>query len=926
MKNIDEKNKNMYRTASPAITERILMGLKKFWWLFLLIISLSAAGAFFFVRYTYRPAYQAYAALTPAVRTDNSASDIIDIAGKFNQMAEDGTLYTTLQELTGMSDENAVISFAADNLNLKVTVRASSPEIAYELLRGIKEYGASWVNSGSDFSFMLSEESGVPTKMINPPDFVSAASKGALAGAAISLLILLIYALVSGRGKKNAEYEEAAIWGSIQPSENEGQYGKDAEDPFVETAVLVENEPEERDEPKTELKKPGKEVKKPEAAVKRPEAELKKPEAVLKRPEAELKKPEAVPKRPEAELKKPEAVPKRPEAELKKPEAAVKRPKAEPKQPETVRNGADSATAVKSGTESAALLSAERVKSPSDKPAQVSGKEQSSAAPAAAGKGGAVIGLAAASKTGQEVGKEAANQAAPRASWLSQAKKRPETAGNASSGARWQGRTGSRPADPAAASPAASAPEEGGNAKAAGGGASSAGWLSQAKKRPETAGNASSGARWQGRTGSRPADPAAASPAASAPEESGNAKAAGSGASSAGWLSQARRRPETAANASQAPRWQRRTAPGAENESGKSQSAETAQIQGAASAAVPSPAEDIASAAVPSPAEDIASAAVPSPAEDIASAAVPSPAENIASAAVPSPAENIASTAVPSPAEDIASAAVPSPAEDIASAAKRPDQAAASKPSIKDARTPANEALHTSGRGGYSGFGASASVHPYSSLTDFEPSSAGTPKQPSEMKDYQKELLSGEREPAEYKAEIQRASKQGRIETEMEKNGQENQKPKDSTSEESGKKFANSSFQDSFGGIPADLLDFSAILEKHVPSRSLNGNSASAFGGSEAGLKENAENQNPGSVSGKEQTFNDLLTRFSFTDHSFDSSADESESSQSAAKEPAEAKDDEWDPSKTTLSKEMWEIAKEMGIADEFLIDNMQKI
>ncbi len=212
-------------TESYPVTTGIIGEIKKWYWVLLAILSLTATAFYATAKITYKPVYQSYASLTPSLRDAATADTIEKLAGELMDKAKDGRLAEALGE-TAAAD--ADIRFVADGLDLAVSVRAASPEASYETLRGIADKGVELLDEKPDYSLVLTADSGMPKTVTNPLDTGAAAMRGLLVGAALSIAFLLLAMMWD---KKRAAVP------SVE-SESEPAYGS-----MAEAAPKTENPP-----------------------------------------------------------------------------------------------------------------------------------------------------------------------------------------------------------------------------------------------------------------------------------------------------------------------------------------------------------------------------------------------------------------------------------------------------------------------------------------------------------------------------------------------------------------------------------------------------------------------------------------------------------------------------------------------------------
>ena len=204
------ENKKKSDEESYVLTEKLTDAVKNWYWMLLLIISVTATIFYAAAKMTYTPAYQSYAAVTPSMRDDATAEEVAAIAKEFTAGAEDGSLMAALAENAGEDVKNADIRFVADGINLAVSVRAPSASLSYETLRAFVTRGVQLLADARDYELVLVSESGMPYTVTNPLDVEEAAHRGLLAGAGLALIFLFAAALRSGKKAPEEEPRKAA--------------------------------------------------------------------------------------------------------------------------------------------------------------------------------------------------------------------------------------------------------------------------------------------------------------------------------------------------------------------------------------------------------------------------------------------------------------------------------------------------------------------------------------------------------------------------------------------------------------------------------------------------------------------------------------------------------------------------------------------
>ena len=83
-------------TESYPVTTGIIGEIKKWYWVLLAILSLTATAFYATAKITYKPVYQSYASLTPSLRDAATADTIEKLAGELMDKAKDGRLAEAL--------------------------------------------------------------------------------------------------------------------------------------------------------------------------------------------------------------------------------------------------------------------------------------------------------------------------------------------------------------------------------------------------------------------------------------------------------------------------------------------------------------------------------------------------------------------------------------------------------------------------------------------------------------------------------------------------------------------------------------------------------------------------------------------------------------------------------------------------------------
>lgn len=180
-------------------------GLKRFFWIFLLLISFCSSFFYFRARRAYVPYYQAYSSFVVNTRTAYGYNESYynkttaeQLSKTFPYIMTSGVLNQVVAESLGLDSVPATITAEAMEETALFTIKVNStdPQMAYDVLQAVIEnYPTVAEYIIGDTQLTLMDESGVPDTAVNAPNFKGSAKKGALLGAVISLAFLFFYAM-----------------------------------------------------------------------------------------------------------------------------------------------------------------------------------------------------------------------------------------------------------------------------------------------------------------------------------------------------------------------------------------------------------------------------------------------------------------------------------------------------------------------------------------------------------------------------------------------------------------------------------------------------------------------------------------------------------------------------------------------------------
>lgn len=195
--------------AQQQIDLRILAGdvlrcARRLFWLLPVLAILLGALLGGYTWYSYSPRYQASASFTVYVTNPLYASVRAYHAATAEQMAKtfpyiltSGVLSDLVREDLQLESIPPVTASALENTNLfTLSVTAGDPELAWRVLESvIRNYPqvAEYVVGPTEL--VLLDESGVPQQPVNAPGWKGAAVKGAAAGCALWLALLVLLAM-----------------------------------------------------------------------------------------------------------------------------------------------------------------------------------------------------------------------------------------------------------------------------------------------------------------------------------------------------------------------------------------------------------------------------------------------------------------------------------------------------------------------------------------------------------------------------------------------------------------------------------------------------------------------------------------------------------------------------------------------------------
>lgn len=216
MREKEQQQRNLVDIS--AIIDDMWVGMKKYWWLFLALVSICASALYFQARRSYAPYYTAYSTFTVNANVAVGYSEsnynqtvAAQIGSTFPYLISSGVLNAIIAEDLGTEGVPGSIDVTAmeDTNLITIRVTSSEPQMAYDILQSvITNYPKVGEFVFGDTKLNLMDESGAPEAPANLPAFKSAAYKGAGMGALISLILLALYAFTRNTVRKEDDLKK----------------------------------------------------------------------------------------------------------------------------------------------------------------------------------------------------------------------------------------------------------------------------------------------------------------------------------------------------------------------------------------------------------------------------------------------------------------------------------------------------------------------------------------------------------------------------------------------------------------------------------------------------------------------------------------------------------------------------------------------
>lgn len=184
-----------------SLSEDFLYGLKKLWWLILVLILAGAVGFYFRATYTYTPQYEASATMSVTAPGGQymGAQTASKMANVFPYILTSGVLEDVVAQNMGLdSVPGSIKADAEEGTNLlTISVTSDDPQMAYDILHTVIDcYPEVAEYVIGETSLTILDETGVPSDTRKTVVVRGSYKRGAATGAAAGLVILCLYVLL----------------------------------------------------------------------------------------------------------------------------------------------------------------------------------------------------------------------------------------------------------------------------------------------------------------------------------------------------------------------------------------------------------------------------------------------------------------------------------------------------------------------------------------------------------------------------------------------------------------------------------------------------------------------------------------------------------------------------------------------------------
>ena len=193
------------RIDIAIIIDGMWKGILRYWWLLLALISACSSISCLYARHIHSPQYSAYSTFTVRATTSYGYNEekynkltTVQLGRVFPYLLTNNVLCQQVAEDLGTSGIPGTISASTleDTNLITLTVTSEDPRMAYEILQSvIRNYPRISSYVIGDVTLKLLDESGIPQKEVNPFHMQRSAAYGTIAGAVLSLLMLIFYSM-----------------------------------------------------------------------------------------------------------------------------------------------------------------------------------------------------------------------------------------------------------------------------------------------------------------------------------------------------------------------------------------------------------------------------------------------------------------------------------------------------------------------------------------------------------------------------------------------------------------------------------------------------------------------------------------------------------------------------------------------------------
>lgn len=180
---------------------------RRIWWLLAVVMCISVVLNVFNEKRTYNEQYLASASFIVSTGGNNSSSvssyynrvTLTQLGASFPYVLMSGILHDIVAEDMGLTGVPGSISASVlEETNLfQINVTANDPQMAYDILQSvIKNYPQVAKYVFGDTTFHMIDETGVPNRPLEDPDYKGAVTQGLLIGFIICAVFLLIQVMM----------------------------------------------------------------------------------------------------------------------------------------------------------------------------------------------------------------------------------------------------------------------------------------------------------------------------------------------------------------------------------------------------------------------------------------------------------------------------------------------------------------------------------------------------------------------------------------------------------------------------------------------------------------------------------------------------------------------------------------------------------